>query len=409
MSDTAYDPEEDDAGKSAPHQPAVADADTPDDALLHLPADPSPGLLPLPQPQSELLGIPASPPTDLMLTTPARQTGLGLLSFGYTPPLGSTVSNSAVPGLLSPPPPTGGLLDPTPQEASWIGGAGQGIQGVGQGGIAPTQHSSIAPPRPAWSGSAAPAWWGVQRPARASTVPGSGYDGQAASASNSDQPASGASDRLAQPSTAPASPEVTMQTVTPVSSDPIDQNKYYSNAEMAVRTFAPARPNSGQPDVLSWDHIPAPAKPAPTANLFGESDAARKGLLDRIVSGEGTGDDDARQRGFASGYDVALGYGAYEKPHKPLSQMTLPEVDALQTEILHNPNNHSDSSAVGRYEITQETLRRLKKSLSLPDDAVFDAALQDRLGNALLAQYGLDDYVAGKINAEQFQGRLAPI
>ena len=136
-------------------------------------------------------------------------------------------------------------------------------------------------------------------------------------------------------------------------------------------------------------------------------DPTIRNLLDRIALGEGTGDAAAQQHGFASGYDVTLGYGAYAQSDIPLSQMTLDQVIQLQTQILNNPDNHSDSSAVGRYEITRTTLLGLMQNLGLSGNEIFSPDLQDQLGQALLEGRGLNAYTAGSITSAQFQDNLS--
>jgi len=127
-------------------------------------------------------------------------------------------------------------------------------------------------------------------------------------------------------------------------------------------------------------------------------------LLDRISVGEGTSDAAAKGRKFSSGYDVTYGYGAYAKPDKPVTQMTLDEIDALQREMIRNK---SGSSVVGRYQIKRETLQELRGKLGLSGDEVFDAALQDQLGEALLNRRGLEEYRSGRLPADKFQNLLA--
>lgn len=128
------------------------------------------------------------------------------------------------------------------------------------------------------------------------------------------------------------------------------------------------------------------------------------GMLDRIAAGEGTSDADARRHGFASGYDVPLGYGRYGgRPSKPLSQMTMAEVDAYQRRMLADPTNPHNSSAVGRYQIVGTTLRGLRRDMGIRDDEVFDAAMQDRLGTELLRRRGMGRYARGEISERQFQ------
>lgn len=133
-----------------------------------------------------------------------------------------------------------------------------------------------------------------------------------------------------------------------------------------------------------------------------------KALLDRIAQGEGTDEETARAKGFASGNDVTYGYGAYATSKKPLSQMTLGEVKALQREMLNNQrNNTRPSSVVGRYQIKDDNLISLMRSLRYDDNTTFSPAVQDRMGLALLARRGLEDYRKGRIDAKEFQSRLA--
>lgn len=143
------------------------------------------------------------------------------------------------------------------------------------------------------------------------------------------------------------------------------------------------------------------------ANYPSQQEVAIGSLLDTISDGEGTSDEAARNNGFATGYDVPLAYGAYAIPNKPLSEMTLGEIDQLQTEMLRNPDNDLNSSALGRYQITRTTLRDLRRQLGLGDDAVFDAAMQDGLARKLLERRGLNDYLAGNMPATQLQENLA--
>lgn len=134
-----------------------------------------------------------------------------------------------------------------------------------------------------------------------------------------------------------------------------------------------------------------------------------QGLLDTIANGEGTSDTNARRNGYASGYDVTLGFGAYdpEGNNKPISQMTLGELDRFQTQMLRNPRNKHNSSAVGRYQIVRTTLRGLKRSMGLTDDMVFDQQLQDRLARELVRQRGGNRFLRGDISAKTFQNNLA--
>lgn len=135
-----------------------------------------------------------------------------------------------------------------------------------------------------------------------------------------------------------------------------------------------------------------------------------KGLLDQISIAEGTTDSKVKRmnkQNMRTGYDVPLAYGNIEAPPKPLSEMTLDEVDAYQTKLLRSHKNDMNSSAVGKYQIVQTTLRGLRKQLKLTGKEKFDSMLQDRLATQLLERRGLKKFVDGKISKEQFQNNLA--
>jgi len=139
-------------------------------------------------------------------------------------------------------------------------------------------------------------------------------------------------------------------------------------------------------------------------------------LLNQIAQGEGTSDAAAKSKGYESGYDVTLGYGAYNKPtKKPLSKMMLSEVNALQTEMLNHPDNDLNSSAVGKYQIIRDTLfgKKGTKSgypwgglvgqLGLKLSEIFSPRLQDRLATHLMRGRGLDEFKQGKMDSRELQ------
>lgn len=134
-----------------------------------------------------------------------------------------------------------------------------------------------------------------------------------------------------------------------------------------------------------------------------------KGLLEQISRGEGTSDAMAAKHGYKSGYDVALANGAYGggPNEKPISQMTLGEVKALQRRMLDHPANGWNSSAVGKYQIVGTTLRGLQKEMNLPDSTVFSPEIQDQMGMRLLERRGLNKFQNGTMSATQFQNNIA--
>ncbi|MBP0492165.1 hypothetical protein [Roseomonas indoligenes] len=123
-------------------------------------------------------------------------------------------------------------------------------------------------------------------------------------------------------------------------------------------------------------------------------------LLGLIGRSEGT------DRG--RGYNETLGYGAYTGGARNLTGMTLEEVDKMQSEMLRHPDNKLNSSAAGRYQITQTTLRGLVREMGLdPRTTRYDEATQDKLATALAERRGLRAFQAGNITREEFQSRLA--
>ncbi|MEL6960459.1 MAG: phage tail tape measure protein [Pseudomonadota bacterium] len=123
--------------------------------------------------------------------------------------------------------------------------------------------------------------------------------------------------------------------------------------------------------------------------LRGAGSVADKGILDLLGYAEGT------DRG--RGYNETLGYGAYSGGSVNLINMTLREVLALQRQMLAHPDNHFNSSAVGRYQIVGTTLGGrgfdgsggLIAQLGLDMDALFTPKLQDRLALELVRQSGM--------------------
>ncbi len=94
-------------------------------------------------------------------------------------------------------------------------------------------------------------------------------------------------------------------------------------------------------------------------------------FLDFVADAEGT------QRG--RGYNETLAYGDFTGGDVDLVNMTLDEVDQLQSKMLRHPDNFYNSSAVGRYQIVQKTLRALRNKLGLTGEEKYDAQLQDQL------------------------------
>lgn len=103
-------------------------------------------------------------------------------------------------------------------------------------------------------------------------------------------------------------------------------------------------------------------------------------------------------------YEVLFGHRQDRLP-KPLTRMTVDEV------IADGPTwtkwGSPGSSAAGRYQFMNATLKDLKAQLGINKAQAFDANLQDRLGFHLLKRRGYDAFMAGSITATEFGRRLA--
>lgn len=153
-----------------------------------------------------------------------------------------------------------------------------------------------------------------------------------------------------------------------------------------------------------------------TANLLGSA-AGSKDMISRILGGGLTGPYTATGSGPTpaaaaaaaaagssgipfldmiskaegnTGYNTSLGYGKYLPGgvEQNLTGMTLDQIRGVQTQILNNPANTFNSSAVGRYQITRRTLDSLRTKLGLSGGELYDPAMQDALALNLAQMRG---------------------
>jgi muramidase (phage lysozyme) len=119
--------------------------------------------------------------------------------------------------------------------------------------------------------------------------------------------------------------------------------------------------------------------------------AVRDGIVPLIRAVEGTSG--------PGGYNTSLGNGRFLPGGREqlLTDMTLRQILALQTQMLRNPANTYNSSALGAYQIVQTTLKGLIEEFGLSLETKFTPQLQDQLGAALLARRGNDP---GQLRAE---------
>jgi hypothetical protein len=109
-----------------------------------------------------------------------------------------------------------------------------------------------------------------------------------------------------------------------------------------------------------------------------------------IRTAEGVSDAKAIAAGFASGYDVPLGYGKYGMPSKPITQMTLKEAYDYGREILNHPDNNLNSSAIGGFQIVGKTLKDFMGPAGLTWDDTFSVENQQKLAIEIAKVQGVD-------------------
>lgn len=105
-----------------------------------------------------------------------------------------------------------------------------------------------------------------------------------------------------------------------------------------------------------------------------------------------------------SRYNYNAYFGNSNNTSTQFTSMTVSEVLEWQKQFIEQGNQ---SSAVGRYQFIDTTLRGLVRELKINEDMKFDEALQDRLAVALLERRGIREYVDNKISREEFAHRLS--
>jgi conjugal transfer mating pair stabilization protein TraG len=132
---------------------------------------------------------------------------------------------------------------------------------------------------------------------------------------------------------------------------------------------------------------------SPPALSQGSVTGGRAGaVLDLIAAAESRGNYNA-WHGNAAQRDVDL------------SALSVNEVRALQAELVRS----TGGSAIGRYQLLDDTLGSLATRLGLSGDERFTPALQDRLALQLARDAGLDRWLEGRLSDDQFARNLSQI
>jgi hypothetical protein len=102
------------------------------------------------------------------------------------------------------------------------------------------------------------------------------------------------------------------------------------------------------------------------------------------------------------GYD-AVQHGARIKPPRKPTQMTIEQIYQWIADTPGQPH------AIGIYQFIPKTLVRVVRKAGIDPKTRFTPAVQDRLGDVLLAEAGLQRFRAGKLSRVAFMNNLAKI
>jgi len=115
-------------------------------------------------------------------------------------------------------------------------------------------------------------------------------------------------------------------------------------------------------------------------------------VLDLIASAESAGNYNAW-------------YGDADQSRVNLTGLTLDAVRGLQHDLVRT----NGGSAIGRYQIIDETLERLIGSMGLAGSERFSPQLQDRMALQLAAEAGLQDWLNGRLDHGRFAENLSKV
>ena len=234
----------------------------------------------------------------------------------------------------------------------------------------------------------------------------------------------------------------------PVSEDP-DREFYQSGVPIEERVFEGADPrNLGgvegygsvgtpageglmtRPKARSWLTDDDMGLPNDDNYMGVLDDGPTQDLLDRIALGEGADPKKLKAQdkyGIGSTeYDMVYGYGSALAPDKPVTEMTMKELEAYQRKLIAATKGKVKgtklgTSAVGKYQVIKTSLfgkngtaaNPQKDSwadkLGLTEDTVYTPAIQEKIGFLALKEAGYNSYIDGKRSQDSFQNKIANI
>ena len=159
-------------------------------------------------------------------------------------------------------------------------------------------------------------------------------------------------------------------------------------------------------------------------------DGPTQDLLDRIALGEGADPRKLKAQdkyGIGSTeYDMVYGYGSALAPDKPVTEMTMKELEAYQRKLIAATKGkvkgtNKGTSAVGKYQVIKTSLfggngtaaNPQKDSwadkLGLTEDTIYTPAIQEKIGFLALKEAGYNSYIKGERSQDSFQNKIANI
>ena len=160
------------------------------------------------------------------------------------------------------------------------------------------------------------------------------------------------------------------------------------------------------------------------------ADTPEQNLLDRIAFGEGA-DPKKLKRQDKHGigttpYHMVYDYGNTVAPPKPITEMTLSELEVYQTDLINAtkgtlPGTTEGTSAVGKYQVLRRSLfgaggsaanpkaKSWAGKLGLTADTVYTPAVQEAIGRLALKETGYDNWKKGEKSESAMLLRVAAI
>ena len=98
-------------------------------------------------------------------------------------------------------------------------------------------------------------------------------------------------------------------------------------------------------------------------------------------------------------------YGNAEQDRVDLARLTVDEIRDLQSDFVRS----NGGSAIGRYQLLDDTFDGLIDRMGLTGNERFTPALQDRMALLLARDAGMDEWVGGRISDERFARNLSEV